>query len=358
MATRIQDRKLRIIAIPTLALLIAVCFNLFYTLEFNIPFWKVLFSNLVYVACAVECTRLVVLYANRFFPEAQQTARRITAIIIALLLLAPLLGVAHIHFEKDILFGDKEPQSLYNYLAASGSTFFFTLIIAAVYEAWYFFLGWRRAAKDKETFEKASMEAQYELLKSQVQPHFLFNSLNSLISLVDEDTKRAKKFIRELSFVYRYLLQSNMQSFITLQEELAFITAYQYLLQTRFEEGLLIQVTVDAGAAGKLLPPLTLQLLVENAVKHNCVEREHPLLIEVFTNGNQLVVQNNIQRKAEPVHSSRIGLSNIAAKYASLRLQQQVIIEEKANQFMVSIPLIAAEHNGGSIFGNKQKQSL
>jgi LytS/YehU family sensor histidine kinase len=201
------------------------------------------------------------------------------------------------------------------------------------------------------------MEAQYELLKSQVQPHFLFNSLNSLISLVDEDSRRAKKFIKELSFVYRYLLQSNMHTLVTIKEEMAFISAYQFLLQTRFEEGLKVLIDIEDNVQNKLLPPLTVQILLENAVKHNRAEKDHPLCVDIKARGDLLLVQNNIQRKPEPVYSSKLGLSNIIAKYASLRQQDNILVEERDSVFSVSLPLIP-EASAAATAGKLQKEPL
>jgi len=182
---------------------------------------------------------------------------------------------------------------------------------------------------------------QLDSLKNQVQPHFLFNSLNTLQALVkSNENKTAVRFIGDLSQVYRYLLQSNEQQLISLEKELEFTHAYFGLLKTRFEDGIALEVNVDPAYRHAQIPPLTLQLLVENAVKHNMVSIAKPLHIKIFTNNSgELIVQNNLQCKPNNgMPSSKKGL-NIASKYALLR-QPHVQIYEKEEVFEVRVPLI------------------
>ena len=174
-----------------------------------------------------------------------------------------------------------------------------------------------------------------------MKPHFLFNSLNTLQGLVMENEKeQAVTFIINLSQVYRYLLQSNEQLIIPLAKELEFIRAYVDLLKTRFEQGLVLTVDVAPESLAYGLPPLTVQMLVENAVKHNRLSVGCPLTIRIFTDAAQnVVVVNNRQPKRASVVSNRLGLTNIAAKYRLLN-QPDIVIHQTETIFQVAVPLL------------------
>lgn len=195
--------------------------------------------------------------------------------------------------------------------------------------------------------EGEKMAVQLRALQSQVNPHFLFNSLNTLSSLIDESPRQAGAFVDELSSVYRYLLRANDQPLTTLREELAFIQSYYHLLKTRHGNGLSLRIAVAERCLDAQLPPLTLQLLVENAVKHNVVLPEQPLSIEIFTDPTgQLVVENNLQRKTTRVLSNGVGLSNILTQYRMLG-QATPTVSDEAGRFVVKLPLVAAPHPVG-----------
>lgn len=183
------------------------------------------------------------------------------------------------------------------------------------------------------------METQLHSLKTQVNPHFLFNSLNSLSSLIQSNPTQAVTFVHKLSGVYRYLLQSNEQNLTSLREELNFLRSYLHLLHTRFGPALQYNIDVDVSVEHYLIPPITLQLLVENAVKHNIVSADQPLYIEVYNEGDQLLVKNNLQKRKTPVASHQVGLRNIFAKY-QLLTNATVEIQETESAFVVALPLI------------------
>ncbi|MFD1142879.1 sensor histidine kinase [Larkinella insperata] len=183
-------------------------------------------------------------------------------------------------------------------------------------------------------------EVQMRALQSQVNPHFLFNGLNTLSSLIDESPGQASKFVDELSNVYRYLLRSNENELVTLSDELRFIRSYFHLLQTRFGTSVDLQVSVTEEYQKALLPPLTLQLLVENAVKHNVVLPDQPLRIRIRTSSQDLlIVENNLQRKNLRIESNGVGLSNIDTKYRLLN-QPTPLVGEADGWFQVILVLI------------------
>jgi hypothetical protein len=188
-------------------------------------------------------------------------------------------------------------------------------------------------------------DAQMKALQSQVNPHFLFNALNTLSSLIDENPRQATDYVDELSSVYRYLLRAADQELTTLSLELTFIQSYFHLLKTRFGRSIQTELMVSATFAETLIPPLTLQLLVENAVKHNRTLSNEPLTIRILTTvEGQLIVENNIQRRNVRVDSNGVGLNNIADKYRLLNYQGP-LIEEIEGWFRVTIPLLRAGVN-------------
>jgi hypothetical protein len=190
--------------------------------------------------------------------------------------------------------------------------------------------------------EQEKTNVQLRALQAQVNPHFLFNSLNSLSALIDEDQERASQFVDQLSQVYRYLLKTRDLSVATLASELDFMESYYHLLKTRHGSGLQLKVRVNPAYQSKLLPPLTLQLLVENAVKHNIVQASEPLRIDIATDEEgYLVVSNNLQRKRTTVLSNGVGLSTILVQYQKLDQPAPHIIEGEG-RFLVRLPLIQA----------------
>lgn len=180
---------------------------------------------------------------------------------------------------------------------------------------------------------------QYEVLKNQLNPHMLFNSLNTLRSLVRENQDKAQEYIQELSRVLRYTLQSNESQCVRLREEMDFASAYIFLLKMRFEDNLLFEIQIDKALEDYYVPPMSVQVLIENAVKHNEISDRHPLVIRISTDSNEgISVSNPIQPKWTTTSGTGIGLANLAKRYRLL-LKQEIQITEDKN-FTVRIPLI------------------
>ena len=218
------------------------------------------------------------------------------------------------------------------------STIIITLIISMFMTGRAFLISWRQAAVDAEASKRASINAQYESLKNQVNPHFLFNSLNALTNLVYQDQDKAVKFIKELSDVYRYVLDTREKEVVPLEQELKFLQAYLYLQQIRFGEKLKIELRLTD--MNSMVAPLALQMLVENAIKHNEISEEHPLTIEVYTRGRFIVVENTLQRKTVlPGDSPGLGLENIRKRYEFLS-NDKVDVKEDNGKFSVALPII------------------
>ncbi len=217
------------------------------------------------------------------------------------------------------------------------------IVVIASYEGIRSFEQWERALRETEQLKKANLQSQFEGLKSQLNPHFLFNSLNSLSSLIEEDPQKAEEFVDEMASVYRYLLRSNEIQMATLANELDFAHSYFHLLRTRYGANIQLEQLVDSHYHKYLLPPLTLQLLLENVVKHNVILPENPLRIRIETKPEGwLVVQNNIQRRTSRVLSNQVGLANIATQYRLLG-GGEVKVEDNDRFFTVTLPLL--QHN-------------
>jgi len=216
------------------------------------------------------------------------------------------------------------------------SSFLIFPVLLIAYEILYHFAQFRHAENEKERLEKEKLKAELQQLKGIVNPHFLFNNLNSLSSLISEDPESAQDFLDELTKVFRYLLRNNETDLTTLSQELDFIRSYYNLLQTRYGKAISMDIQINKTHEDLLIPPLTLQLLVENAVKHNRLQKDFPLHIELVTApGNKLAVRNNLLKREGHVESTGIGLQNINARYRML--QQPGVVIEKDEQFFAAI---------------------
>jgi Putative regulator of cell autolysis len=273
------------------------------------------------------------------FPLLRQTTLRLSILAFAHISMTFLTFVSlfytydAFHFLDYVLDTAKLKTCLFVAIAL-------TMVATTMWEADYIFKQWKVSVAEKEKLEQLTIKYEFDTLKSQVNPHFLFNCFNTLSSLISEDRKQAEIFLNELSKVYRYLLRNNENGLSTLKSEVQFIDSYYKLLQTRHNEALLMTIEIDKKYEQYLLPSLSLQLLVENAVKHNQLSKKHPLVIEIFTTaGKKLIVNNNLQPRKIKSTSSRIGLQNIRSKYLLLD-QNSLQILEDGKTFSVVLPLI------------------
>ena len=190
-----------------------------------------------------------------------------------------------------------------------------------------------------ERQKKENIISQFETLKNQVNPHFLFNSLNALSMLVLEDSKKAEQFIHKLTKVYRYVLDYRDLNVIPLGEEIHFLDNYLFLQKIRFEAGLDVEIQVSPDVLSLQVPPLSLQLLVENAIKHNIISQSQPLHLQIFSDEKELVVKNNLQLRSEKEDSTGIGLENLKRRYSLLSKQTPTFTEE-GEYYQARIPLL------------------
>lgn len=281
-------------------------------------------------------------YINIRFPWIENPIRTFIIALIGTLITTTIVWLFVIYLWIGILEGNLPPMSVwYKNLNLTSWTFslIITLMVSAIVHGRNFLSGWKQTLLEAETLKKEQAIAQYETLKNQVNPHFLFNSLNVLTTLVHKDADVAEQFIIQLSKVYRYILESRAQEIISLEEEMRNLEAYVFLMKIRFGGNFIFDNQLTAKTNGFKIAPLTLQMLVENALKHNEISKLHPLSIVVFLEDNCIVVRNNLQLKTNQNDSTGIGLSNIKSRYEFLS-SQPVSIWETDEFFTVKIPLI------------------
>lgn len=273
------------------------------------------------------------------FEGLKQTRKRIVllAALIVPVMSASVVAILLAYDHFSILGYHLKPDDM-QYILLVG--FGVNLIFVTLYEVDYVIERVKDTVVEKESLQQQALQNEFEMLKNQVNPHFLFNCFNTLSSLISENKERAETFLNELSKVYRYLLRNNEDGMSTVENEIKFIRSYYDLLKTRHGDALQLTIDIDKRYFPYLLPSLTLQLLIENVVKHNQLSKAHPLVIEIFTTaGNQLVVNNNLQRRTLKVPSNRVGLENIKAKYEILKQKGFQVMEDGKN-FTVVLPLI------------------
>jgi sensor histidine kinase YesM len=218
-----------------------------------------------------------------------------------------------------------------------------TVIAIFVYEIFYgWFYSYRHYAHTQVEWlrsERWQLELQFESLKSQISPHFLFNCLNTISSLLYKDSRLAEEFIRRMAETFQYVIANQKRTFVSLREELEFVKSYYYLLQVRFENNLKLEINIPKNLLESSVPPLALQMLIENAVKHNQINRDNPLLVYLSAKDNKHLLITNTKTLAHRSHSStHVGLENIRKRYAFFTKQAIVIKDD--SKFVVELPIL------------------
>ncbi|HPI36613.1 MAG TPA: sensor histidine kinase [Ignavibacteriaceae bacterium] len=216
------------------------------------------------------------------------------------------------------------------------------ILIVSALEAIIFFTRNQEAKTIAERLEKENALMRLDTLKNQLNPHFLFNSLNVLSALIKKDAAKAESFIEEFSSVYRYTLEVIDRQIVTLGEEISFADSYFYLQKIRFGDALFLEKSIDGGKLDYMLPSLSVQIILENAIKHNFISDSNPLIIKIYTEGALLVIQNNLQIKMNSNKSNGIGLKNLTNRYNYLTTQKPVF-ELTQDAYIAKLPLIQPE---------------
>ena len=298
-----------------------------------------LFSALLGILIALVIYKSAQLL-NNFIPWRSQTGNRLLAGLVLHFTLA--YSLSYLFLIVYNYFFLKKDDFLNSFEAVFIKLAIVLLICVLIFEVIYFALYsyYSYASLQIETVKqkRKQIELQLGALKSQLSPHFLFNSLNTISSLVYKDEIKAEKFIRRLANMYDFTLKSYNQQLISVKEELDFVASYIYLIQTRFENKFLCKVNISEDLYETKIPPLTLQMLIENAVKHNQLSEENPLEVFITSDKKFISVENNITKKPNKVTSFKIGLKNINSRY--LLLSNKAISVSYSEKFKVKIPVI------------------
>ncbi|MPR36863.1 sensor histidine kinase [Salmonirosea aquatica] len=337
-----NDTRLRLLGPLGLFVFVGVFFRLDW--YFQLPFKTILINDTIALIAGLvswQIARWVVLRIQKNYPGLANSPRRLLWLLAVLPVLANFAWVMR-HAARFLIDG----KFLYfnNTIELSrtiGIQLFYHFIYFTVYEVWYILRQWHRETVETNALEKTSLQSQLSSLQHQVNPHFLFNSLNSLSSLIGENPHHADAFLEELTSVFRYLLQASERYLVTLGEEVTFIHSYGHLLQARYQQGIRLELDIDHAYESLAVAPLTLQILVENAVRYNVTLPEQPLHIRIFTTPERrLGVANTLQRRSLRVETTGGGLTNLTMRYALLN-EGELLIEEQPEWFLVSVPLIS-----------------
>ncbi|MBC7920358.1 MAG: histidine kinase [Ferruginibacter sp.] len=335
----LNDRWARLIGIPALALLFGIIYNSEELLRFDGSFLPTLLPPLLFTTTFWEGNRAIFIRMRKRYPSHGQIATRLVwqtllsigyTFVATFVLLNLIELVAHEKLCAEQQFFREFALNLIP-----------TLFITSIYESAYFFSEWKKNVQKTEALARENVQSQLAVLKSQVDPHFLFNSLNTLAALIDDDNQSAQKYLEQLADVYRYVLVNKDKTTVSLREELAFVDAYLYLNKTRFRENLRVETQISEPHQRRLVAPLSLQMLVENAIKHNIISKDRPLTIRIFGEaGDWITVENNVQGKSVLEQSTRVGLQNIINRYRHLT-SQPVEVQHGDALFTVRIPLLS-----------------
>jgi two-component system LytT family sensor kinase len=335
-----NDGLLMAIGIPLFALIIPI---VFFGCRFNRPpflTWDKYLVTMGITAAIWIGNRYIMIYSRRKYPLFDEVRKRIFFQSALMLVFTIVSNTVLGQVANDVFSDEHVTLTLGDKLIHSNSAAIFsTIMIIAVYESIFFMHQLRHSVEETEKLKRESLNAELNALKTQVNPHFLFNNLNTLASVIPEDPKRAVDFVQQLSKLYRHILEVKDEQAILLHEELDVLKAYAFLLQTRFGSNLDVIINVPKEKLNKKIVPLSLQILMENAIKHNIVSSDKPLKIEVNAVNGRLVVSNNLQKKNQVNESTGIGLDNIRNRYKLLG-NGQVEVSESGGDFTVSIPLI------------------
>ncbi|WP_394660162.1 2TM domain-containing protein, partial [uncultured Chryseobacterium sp.] len=292
-------------------------------------------------------------FLNKRFPWSEATTKRAMISIVSILI-ANAIMVYFCNYMNFVVF--QKAATTEEYFSGKYSFInWFTINIALLISAFLHAKGFMEELKKssrKEVVEQKliakSANAQFESLKNQLDPHFLFNSLNVLSSLIDENPNQAQKFTASMSKIYRYVLEQKDKELVTVEDEIEFARTYCDLLKTRFEDSVDFIFEVRKEDYRRFVVPLSLQLLLENCIKHNFATSSKPLIIKIFSENDTLCIENNLQVREQIKESSGIGLANIVQRY-SLLTKRNVFIEKSEDYFKVKLPVLVSKPNEISI---------
>lgn len=332
------DRQIMIcILLPAIIVLNVLIFGPAYFKELLTFILATIITVSVLSASWILHTWVAVTLRNRFNREQESPKRISIAILLFIIMTGLTLSLLFFGYESIEFFHYEMDENKYEFALLGGAIA--NVFITFLYEGVWSFEKWKTTLKETEQLKKEYLHSQLIGLKSQVNPHFLFNSLNSLSSLIHDNQTEAEHFLDEMSKVYRYLLRSSDEQLVTLDSELQFIRSYFYMLKVRYSGAVDLVVNVDPSMRDKHLPPLTLQILLESAFNLNMISKEMPLMIEIRTLENGwLQIKNNIQKRIGD-KTDNTGIENIRNKFRLL-CQQCILINDTESSRTIELPLM------------------
>jgi LytS/YehU family sensor histidine kinase len=338
-------KKFRLYGYPAFGLLLYLLFYLINPLEeglkylaaySHLEFFAEILSALIFSAIIFETGLQTTIIFNKYLPWQKAPKKRfiiqfliqIIVISVTILMLFQInipavepLVIDPLIFRQAIILGT-----------------IFSMLITSIFTAEYFFKNWIQAQTEASKLKELSLQSQLETLVMQIDPHFLFNNFSTLASLIEEEPAAASKFLSNLSDVYRYILTNKQSRTVPLSKELEILNEYFFLYKKRFGESLQLSINLPQEILQKEIAPITLQILLENALKHNSFSLNNPLHISIFYHTPELMISNNVTAKVTQEKSTGIGLKNVIERH-SLLFQKTISIEHSEGRFIVKIPL-------------------
>jgi sensor histidine kinase YesM len=336
-----DDRLVMLLGIPLLALIIPFVFFGLDLKTYLTNAHQEYFESLVYTSAFWIGNRYLMIMLRQKFNAFSDTVKRFAIQLVIIAVLVPLLSIS-LGTGMSQLFHFFGSRDLYEPTLFQGLSSTYVLIFALImfYDTVYFFHKYREAILEKDRIQMAHVQGQLDNLRNQINPHFLFNSLNTLMNLIPTDPNRAMNYLDKLSRFYRYTVSNQEQQLAPLSVELENVRIYVDLLKERFHDGIQVSLPKTVTVNAQILP-LCLQLLIENAVKHNVVSQKKPLNIEVeiVEGGKAVRVRNNVQKKIREADSTGMGLKNIRSRIAFFT-KEPIVVTEDDQYFAVTFPLI------------------
>ncbi|PWL38892.1 histidine kinase [Flagellimonas aquimarina] len=308
------------------------------TLDLKLIGWG---AALFFTICDWGIIRSILIFLRKKYPDFKDDKKRISILILAIICTILIVDFFAGWLSSTFVnqFSDYNSRHITRLKELIPVTII-TIMVMAIYEVIYSYVRLKKSIREEEQTKQVMVQAQLDTLRNQAQPHFLFNSLNTLRDIIDQDTKEdAKDFVDSLSGVYRFIIESGNSNLISLEKELKFAKAYIHIQSERFGDNLKLNWNIPEDKLLLMIVPMSLQLLLENAIKHNIVSKAKPLLISVAIKADTLVVSNKIQAKSTQTPSTKIGLKNIEKRY-QLISSKTPIINNDGEYFTVSLPLL------------------
>lgn len=331
-----NDTKYWLIGIPLISIIIPLTFYGDYYIEGDEPLWTGFLATLAYSSIIWFGGRKIIIEVLKRFPIPGETTKSIFYLLLFLISYVLLVSTLGNLGEAYFRIGH---CSFMDWQRGFGVSLIISVAVVAIYEGTYLYHQLRRSLTEQERLKRKESESQLAALKNQINPHFLFNSLNTLASIIPEDQGRAVGYVENLSSAYRHILAVQNKHLITLEEELNFTNHYVQVLKYRFEEALVMKIDVSESDKNRFMVPLGLQMLIENAIKHNVVTRNRPLEIRIESQGDYVTVSNNLQVREDSVDSTGLGLKNLRDRYRIV-CKAEMIINRSETEFIVMLPLV------------------